>query len=129
MPLVRSLTVGPLLLILALTANGLAAEEAPNLIDRTSKVSAEQVIDLLDEHDDLVIIDSSKPSDRSQGFIENSIPLPYFDTTQQTLAMHIQSKQTPVVFYCNGVKCGRSVTAATMAVEQGYSQLFWFRGD
>ncbi|MBL4584231.1 MAG: hypothetical protein JKX83_06405 [Pseudomonadales bacterium] len=104
------------------------AETVPESIAGTTRVTAEQVIDLLDEYDDLVIIDSRKPSDRSKGFIEDSIALPDFDTTAETLAKHIPTKDAAVVFYCNGEKCGRSVKASKIAVKEGYTTVFWFRG-
>jgi len=75
-----------------------------------------------------VIVDARKNSDHLKGFIEGSISLPDTDTNSESLAAIINDKHTPVVFYCNGVKCARSVKAAKIAVESGYSNIFWFRG-
>jgi len=109
--------------------NAFAETEAvPEQIEGVTRISAEKLIDLLDEYDDLVIIDARKPSDRAKGFIEDSIPLPDFDTNAATLAQHLASKSTPVIFYCNGEKCGRSVKSSKLAVTEGYSKVFWFRG-
>jgi len=105
-----------------------AKEDTPENIPGTTKVSAEDLIDLVEQHDDLVIIDARKPSDRAKGFIEGSIALPDTDTTPAALAEHIASKSTPVAFYCNGVKCGRSVKSAKIAMAEGYSNIYWFRG-
>ena len=105
-----------------------AKEDTPENIPGTTKVSAEALIDLVENHDDLVIIDARKPSDRAKGFIEGSIALPDTDTTPAALAEHIASKSTPVAFYCNGVKCGRSVKSAKIAIAEGYSNIYWFRG-
>lgn len=122
--------VPALVLLLSFTSNQLfaEAESVPDTIAGTTKVTAEKLIDLLDEHDDLVIIDSRKPTDRAKGFIEDSIALPDFDTTPDSLATHLDSKSTPVIFYCNGKKCGRSVKASKIAVEAGYTAVYWFRG-
>ena len=57
-----------------------------------------------------------------------AVGLPDTDTTEAALAKHIATKTTPVVFYCNGVKCGRSSKSAKLAVGLGYSKVFWFRG-
>ncbi|MBX2809329.1 MAG: rhodanese-like domain-containing protein [Cellvibrionaceae bacterium] len=103
-------------------------KESPQAIEGTTRVSAEDIFDLFDEYDDLVIIDSRKPADREPGYIEGSLSLPDFDTTPATLAANIATKSTPVVFYCNGPKCGRSVKASKMAVAEGYENVFWFRG-
>ncbi len=105
-----------------------AKEDVPESLEGTIRISAEELIDLLDEHDDLVIIDSRKTSDHEMGFIEGSIGMPDTDTNADSLAHHLKSKSTPVVFYCNGVKCGRSVKAAKIAVAEGYSLVYWFRG-
>ncbi len=105
-----------------------AKEEVPDSLAGTSKVSAEALIDLVDEKEELVIIDARKFSDRATGFIEGSIALPDTETNTDSLAQHIPSKTTPVVFYCNGTKCGRSVKAANIAVDAGYENVYWFRG-
>lgn len=89
---------------------------------------AEELISLVDEHDDLVIIDARKPSDRDKGYIEGSIGLVDTETSPETLSNHIPSKSTPIVFYCNGVKCQRSTKSTNIAVSAGYSKIFWFRG-
>lgn len=100
----------------------------PESIAGTVRITAEQLIDFLDEYDDLVIIDARKPVDRIPGYIEDSIALPDFDTNAASLAQHLETKSTPVVFYCNGIKCGRSGTAAKVAVAEGYEKIYWFRG-
>lgn len=112
-------------------AGAVAAAEAPppESIAGTTKVNAAAVVALVDKlGDKVVIIDSRKKEDRqAAGWIPGSIPLPDYETTPETLAKHIPSKDTDVVFYCNGTKCGRSVKTATMAVEQGYKNVHWFR--
>lgn len=105
-----------------------AAEKTPESIDGTTKVTAEEVIELLGVHDDMVIIDARKSSDRAKGWIEDSIGLPNTDTTPETLAKVAPNKSAPILFYCNGVKCGRSVESSRNAVNWGYTKIYWFRG-
>jgi rhodanese-related sulfurtransferase len=105
-----------------------AEKKAPENVPGTTRVTAEQVIDLLGKEAALIIIDSRKTSDRNKGYIEGSIGLQDTDTTPAALAKHISSKTTPVVFYCNGEKCGRSVVASKIAVSDGYKNIYWFRG-
>jgi len=111
-------------------ASGAFAEnKAPDFIDGTKKVTAEEVVELATNIPDLVIIDARKTSDReSAGWIEGSVGLPDYDTNPESLAKHIPSKTSPVLFYCNGVKCGRSVKSSKVAVEAGYKNIYWFRG-
>ncbi|WP_297528874.1 rhodanese-like domain-containing protein [Thiohalobacter sp.] len=104
------------------------AETTPENIEGTTRITAEELIELASSKPDLVIIDARKASDHEKGHIEGSIGLPDTETNEASLAAHIPSKDTPVVFYCNGVKCGRSVKSAKMAVALGYSDVYWFRG-
>ncbi|MBU2897049.1 rhodanese-like domain-containing protein [Vibrio hepatarius] len=106
----------------------LAEGKAPDSIPGTTKITAEGLIDLVDEMDDLVIIDSRIEKDRTDGFIEGAVALPDVDTAPATLVQHIPSKATLVAFYCNGPKCGRSVKASKIALEAGYTNVYWFRG-
>jgi rhodanese-related sulfurtransferase len=111
------------------SASVFAETMAPESIDGTKLVSAEQVVELVMNSSELVVIDARKASDRDEaGWIEGSIGLPNYDTTMDSLAKHIPSKSTPVLFYCNGVKCGRSVESSKKAVSLGYQNIYWFRG-
>lgn len=103
-------------------------KEVPQFIEGTVRVSAEEMIELVEKHDNLVIVDSRKKSDVAKGFIEGSISLPNTDTNADSLAKAVPSKSTPVVFYCNGIKCGRSGKAAQIALAEGYTSVYWFRG-
>lgn len=105
-----------------------AAEKTPESIDGTTKVTAEEVIELIGSLDDIVIVDARKTSDRAKGWIEDSIGLPNTDTTEESLAKIAPNKAGPILFYCNGVKCGRSVESARNAIKWGYSKIYWFRG-
>ncbi len=105
-----------------------AGETTPEFVEGTTRVTAEEIIDLVDAKPDLVIIDARKRSDYQKGYIEGAVNLPNTETTPESLAGVIPSKSTPVLFYCNGVKCGRSVESAQKAVSAGYTQVYWFRG-
>ncbi|QKK11039.1 MAG: rhodanese-like domain-containing protein [Pseudomonadota bacterium] len=115
-------------LLLFASSAGWAAEDTPEQIPGTTRVTAEDVVALVGKFDDLVIIDARTKKDNSAGFIEGAISLPDTETTPASLAAHIPTKTTPVLFYCNGVKCGRSVTSCQMALAEGYSNVYWFRG-
>lgn len=102
--------------------------KSPESIDGSTKVTAEGFIELVDSIPDLIVIDSRIPGDRKQGYVEGSISLPDVDTNCDTLAKHIPGKNAPTLFYCNGVKCGRSAKAVKVALKCGYSNIYWFRG-
>jgi rhodanese-related sulfurtransferase len=125
-----SLSLSFLLLLLLCVNTGYAAKKklAPLQIPGTIKVTAEQVIELAEKIPDMVIIDARITSDRVQGYIEGSISLPNIKTNCKSLAKLIPTKKSPVLFYCNGVKCGRSGKSAIIAMKCGYSKIYWFRG-
>jgi len=104
------------------------AAKSPESIEGTVKVTAEEFIDLVDKISDLVVIDSRIPGDRKQGFVEGSLSLPDVDTTCESLSKVVSKKDAPSLFYCNGVKCGRSAKAIKIALSCGYSNIYWFRG-
>ena len=103
-------------------------KEVPQFVEGTTRVSAEELIELVEKFDDLVIIDSRKKSDVAKGFIEGSVSLPNTETNAETLAKHVPNKAQPIAFYCNGIKCGRSLKAAKIALAEGYNNIYWFRG-
>ena len=109
--------------------NAHAAEViSPEAIPGTTRVDAEGVINIVEKISDLVIIDARISIDRKQGFIEGSRSLPDIDTTCASLEKVVPGKMRPVLFYCNGVKCGRSVKSINIAQACGYQKIYWFRG-
>lgn len=101
---------------------------SPDTIEGSTKIDAELLIKLAQEHENLVIIDSRIKSDRHQGYITGSISLPDTQTDCSSLFRIINRKYTPTVFYCNGPKCRRSDRAIVIARECGYTNIYWFRG-
>ncbi len=104
------------------------ATAAPESIEATVNVNAEEFIELVENNPELVIIDSRIRGDRIQGFIEGAISLPDTDTTCDSLSKIIRKKETASLFYCNGIKCIRSSKAIKIALNCGYSNIYWFRG-
>lgn len=101
---------------------------SPDNIPGSTKVNAEQLIEIASTQEKLLIVDSRITDDRHQGYIEDSISLSDENTDCDSLATHLETKQTPVAFYCNGPKCGRSAKAVKTALACGYKKIFWFRG-
>lgn len=103
-------------------------KDAPQSIPGTTKVTAEDIFLLVEEKPDLVIIDARIKSDRIQGYLEGSVSLPDVDTNCKKLSNFISNKTSPILFYCNGVKCGRSGKSSKIALKCGYKNVYWFRG-
>ncbi len=126
-------TVSPFILILACLPGAWPAmaevpDKAPEQIPGVTRVEAEDLLTLVGEEPRLLIIDSRIRMDRRQGFIESSVSLPDTETSCASLQQALGDRHRPVVFYCNGVKCGRSGKAAQVATACGHSRIYWYRG-
>lgn len=115
-------------LILSFASTAWAGEKSPLTIPGSTKVDAEQLIDLVESTPELILIDSRMASDRQHGYLEGSISLPDEQTTCETLAAAVPIPVAPVLFYCNGANCVRSAAAVTMALGCHFTQVYWFRG-
>ncbi len=102
------------------------AQDAPMQISGANTVNAQQIFDLITKRPNLVILDNRKEEDYAAGHLEGAIRLLDTDVSSETLARHVASKDTPVLFYCNGVKCGRAAKATERAVQLGYSNVFYY---
>ena len=116
------------LLCLAGTAAHSESYTSPETIEGTHKIEAEELIELANRNENQFIIDSRISSDRKLGYIPGSISLPDTGTSCESLARLIPEKSDPVIFYCNGPSCRRSDNAVVIAVECGYTKVYWFRG-
>ena len=102
------------------------AQDAPMEIKGATTVDARQVVDLIGKDDTLVILDNRKVEDFSAGHIEGAVRLIDSDVSAESLAKHVKSKVTPILFYCNGLKCGRAAKAAEKALELGDIEIYYY---
>lgn len=118
------LPIAALLLLVSVAAH---AQEAPLSIPGAKTVDADAIITLVETTPNLVILDNRKDADFAAGHIEGAIRLLDTDIADESvLAKHIPAKTQPVLFYCNGLKCGRAAKAASLAVKAGYTQVFYY---
>ncbi|GMR00817.1 MAG: hypothetical protein BMS9Abin19_0156 [Gammaproteobacteria bacterium] len=114
------------------------AQEVPNLakpkivvpehIAGVNTVNAEQVIEILASDNPPLLIDARIKEDRNYGYIESSISLSDIKTNCTSLKEITADKNRQLMFYCNGVQCGRSVVSIKVARSCGYHNLAWFKG-
>lgn len=113
-------------LALAVAAPASAAD-APETIAGATTVDANGVIDLIGAEADLVILDNRREGDYAAGHIEGAVRLIDTDITgPEVLAAHVPSVDTPVLFYCNGLSCGRAANAVELAVGWGYTAVHYY---
>jgi len=87
----------------------------PEHIAGVTTLTAEEVVELANSKHNLIIIDARISADRKHGYLEDSLSLPDIKTNCPELGKIIPDKNTPTLFYCNGIKCGRSVVSVKIA--------------
>lgn len=117
--------------ISVLFSSTLSAEQkpyAPENILGVTIVSAEEVINMILTHPDLVLIDSRKKTEYLKGHIEGAINILNTKLTAEDLERISPDKSSTLLFYCNGTRCLRSSDSINKAKSWGYTKLIWFRG-
>jgi len=69
-----------------------------------------------------LVIDARNPEEYDEVHIKNAVNIPVSKLEKNPALLPADKKQS-IVFYCNGIKCGKSKKAAQIAASQGYSDL------
>lgn len=119
----------PLLLILlaALTLGfnvnvGKAVADTASTQASFALINTEDLKKLLDEGTAITVVDARNPEEYQEVHIRGAISIPEKQFSEH-LAQLPQDKSEKLVFYCNGIKCGKSKKAAQKALELGYSNI------
>lgn len=111
------------LLVLMMLGTSLVCLAAEKTKEGFPIVSSEQLKALLQsKRPGLLVIDARSSQEYQEAHILNavSIPLATLEKNQQTLNA---PKDAQLVFYCNGIKCGKSGKAALIARSLGYKDI------
>ena len=111
---------------LAVAAGPAFAQLAPMEIRGATTVNADGVIKLIESETRLVILDNRRAEDFAVGHIENAKRILDTDLDQAKMVGFVPVKDQPVLFYCNGLSCGRAAKAAEMAVGWGYTKVYYY---
>ncbi|MDH4317767.1 MAG: rhodanese-like domain-containing protein [Desulfobulbaceae bacterium] len=88
-----------------------------------SLISTEELKEMIDKSgEELTIVDARGPSEYQEVHIKNAINVPVNDF-EQNVGLLPADKTKQIIFYCNGVKCGKSKKAAEKALEAGYENV------
>lgn len=117
-----------LMLVLLSLPHLAQAWEAPVLLEGTIKVSAEDLLDLKAEFDDLVIINIGYGEENLSMNIEGAVTVSDKILSPTTLAKLTKDKFTPLVIFAADEHSIHGYKAARQAVSLGYNYVFWFRG-
>jgi rhodanese-related sulfurtransferase len=112
------------MVILALLAMASLAVGGEKGREPFTVVSSEEVKAMIDRHEPgLVVIDARTPAEYQEVHIKGAvnIPLPELEKKPSLLDF---PKESRLVFYCNGFKCGKSPKAARLADGLGFGALY-----
>ena len=127
MSLLRKVTVACVVAVFGVGLTVSAQADAPLEIAGATTVDAAMIIDLVETTPTLVILDNRNETDYNAGHIEGAVRLIDTDITEASvLAAHISALDTPALFYCNGLQCGRAANAVAKAVEWGYTNVYYY---
>jgi rhodanese-related sulfurtransferase len=86
-------------------------------------ISTDELKALLDENKDFILIDTRSKEEYQEAHIVNAINIPEKDF-EKIAPTFLQDKEKMLVFYCSGVKCGKSKRTAKIAQSMGYKNLY-----
>jgi len=72
---------------------------------------------------DFLLVDSRNPEEYREAHIPGAVNIPQ-KKMEEMLGLLPADKTAEIIFYCNGVKCGKSKKAANRAAELGYTNLW-----
>jgi ABC-type phosphate/phosphonate transport system substrate-binding protein/rhodanese-related sulfurtransferase len=108
----------------------------PRSLDGVKIVSAEEAAEMMQKG--IILYDTRIEEEHREGHIKGAQWLPYaeksakevgFDSSKDKFDIaRITSKNTPVIFACNGPECWKSYKSCVTALKSGYTQVYWFRG-
>ena len=103
-----------------------AKEEAPLTVEGAQTVGPAEAKTLFDQG--ALFIDPRTDADYDAGRIPGAVHLALKagGLTEASLS-EVAKKDEPIVFYCNGIKCGVSSQACAKAVAWGYTDVRYFR--
>jgi rhodanese-related sulfurtransferase len=83
-------------------------------------VTSDELRALIDRKTDgLVVIDARSSEEYREVHISNAVSIPLPELEKNVLLLPA-SKDARLIFYCNGVKCGKSGKSANIAIDNGY---------
>ncbi|MDH3359624.1 MAG: rhodanese-like domain-containing protein, partial [Desulfobulbaceae bacterium] len=86
-------------------------------------VNTDDLKNLIDSKVEITVVDARNPEEFQEVHIKGaiSVPVKQWDKYSSRLPA---DKSAKIIFYCNGVKCGKSKKAAIKAMSSGYDNVF-----
>lgn len=85
-------------------------------------ISTDQLKAIVDTKTEVMLIDTRTPTEYREGHIAGAINIPD-KNIDKSLGLLPKDKNTLLVFYCNGTKCGKSTKMADRAAAAGHKNM------
>ncbi|HOI17148.1 MAG TPA: rhodanese-like domain-containing protein [Geobacteraceae bacterium] len=89
-------------------------------------ITTDEVKKFIDQKENVVLIDARTPEEFKEAHIVGSVNIPE-KGFEQAAAQLPADKKTLLVFYCNGVKCGKSKRVAQKVAPLGYTAILIYK--
>lgn len=97
------------------------------MVSGVNKITSEELIELVRNEKWYVIIDVRDESEWRTGHIDSSINIPV-DSITSDILLNIVNKDEPVIVYCDGIACERSLQAVEKIRTMGWERIYWLYG-
>jgi len=114
------------IVVLAVIAAALVSLATSHAAADFAVITTDEVKKLIDKKENMVLIDARTPEEYKEAHITGAINIPEkgFDEASKQLP---SDKNTLLVFYCNGVKCGKSKRVALKVEPLGYTTILIYK--
>ncbi|MCF6203670.1 MAG: rhodanese-like domain-containing protein [Methylococcaceae bacterium] len=102
-----------------------SADVSPQKIEGATTIDTTKAKQLFDQG--ALFVDVRRDSDWNNGRIPDALHLELKKVFSNETLLDEAKKDEPIIIYCNGEKCLRSVKATALAVEWGFKNIYFFR--
>ena len=99
-----------------------AAPQAHSADQEFITLSTDQLKTVIDAKKDFVLVDARTATEYQEAHIIGAISIPE-NKFEESLSLLPSDKNKLLIFYCNGVKCGKSKKSAVKAAAAGYKNI------
>ena len=86
-------------------------------------INTENLKELIDSKAEITVVDARNPEEFQEVHIKGAISVPAKKWDKFAFRLPTD-KSAKIIFYCNGIKCGKSKKAAIKAMANGYDNVF-----
>jgi rhodanese-related sulfurtransferase len=128
--------IGAALLFAFLSTGAALADTTPEVLSGGNLITAEEAVKAIGGG--ATLIDTRIASEYAEGHMKGALSVPYREKSTKSADFDVSkdqfdltklpaSKQSSIIFYCNGPECWKSYKAAFLAIKDGYSNVYWYR--